>query len=163
MRGLLCRLAIACCLVFVGEHNAQAATALVRQHRPGSLQTHQQEHFVATFETYLAHLRCLPTLCSHACRPSILNACTVCMLCFATQAFLSQNVHDVVQDVSLLLAGSPCTKYKQTLDLEMAHVQLLHDLLTTRPIHASLNHANLLTYSKALSMVSHMAVGTWHN
>ena len=54
----VCRLAIACYLVFLGECDANAAIQRVRKGRPGALQTHQQEHFVQIFQMYLVHLRC---------------------------------------------------------------------------------------------------------
>ena len=55
--ALVCRLAIACYLVFLGDCDALEAVAKVRQGRPGALQTHQQEHFVQVFQMYLTHLR----------------------------------------------------------------------------------------------------------
>ena len=52
-----CRLAIACFLVFQGACSGPEAVVLVRQGRPGALQTRQQVRFVEVFEHYLRHLR----------------------------------------------------------------------------------------------------------
>lgn len=60
-------LSIACFLVFHGEASATQAVELVRQQRPGAVQTKAQVLFVSIFEQYLQHLRCdqhcLPEQC----------------------------------------------------------------------------------------------------
>jgi protein tyrosine phosphatase domain-containing protein 1 len=50
-------LAIACFMVYKGEAKATTAVEIVRQCRPGSLQTHAQVLFVSIFEQYLLYLR----------------------------------------------------------------------------------------------------------
>lgn len=51
-------LAIACFLLASGEAaSAARAVDMVRQHRPGALQTNAQVMFVSIFEQYLQHLR----------------------------------------------------------------------------------------------------------
>ncbi len=60
---LVCRLAIACYLVFLGDCDAHEAVLKVRLGRPGALQTRQQEHFVEVFQMYITHLRYHLCLC----------------------------------------------------------------------------------------------------
>ncbi|GFR47125.1 hypothetical protein Agub_g8812 [Astrephomene gubernaculifera] len=53
-------LSIACFFVFSGMYDsAEEAIQVVRQHRPGAVQTSKQVAFVSIFGQYLRHLRCL--------------------------------------------------------------------------------------------------------